>query len=141
MYCDTSVLVKLLIREPDSEHYARLVAGRPLSTSELALAEVFSALLAKERVGGIRPALRRRAWASFQRRVEDTGLVLVELGSAVIARAQGLLELCHPTVALRSLDALHLATAERRQDWPLVADDRRMREAATRLGYPLTPLP
>lgn len=141
MYCDTSVLVKLLVREADSEHYAGLVSGRPLSTSELAVAEVYSALLAKERAGGIRSALRHRAWGSFQRRVEDTGLVLVDLGLAIITRARSLLEFCHPAVALRSLDALHLASAERQQDWPLATADLRMRDAAKLLGHPLTPLP
>jgi len=44
-------------------------------------------------------------------------------------------------VPLRSLDALHLATADQLQDWPLVTSDQRLREAALHLGYPLNDLP
>ena len=44
-------------------------------------------------------------------------------------------------VALRSLDAIHLASAERCQSWPLCSNDVRMRAAAARLGLPLTTVP
>ena len=61
MYLDACIIVKLLVVEPDSEFFIRSLEGQPLVTSELALAEVFSALLARERNRKISAADRRRA--------------------------------------------------------------------------------
>ena len=49
MYLDTSVLVKRYVAEPDSDEVDEVVVGFTLVSSELALGEVWSALLAKER--------------------------------------------------------------------------------------------
>ena len=48
MYLDTAILVKLLVAEPDSEFFQQELTGVLISSSELALTEVWSALLAKE---------------------------------------------------------------------------------------------
>jgi hypothetical protein len=56
-------------------------------------------------------------------------------------RANGTIGRVNPQVPLRSLEAIHLATADQLQDWPLVTADARMREAAALLGYPLAELP
>ena len=66
---------------------------------------------------------------------------LLPLSAEVLTASRRILEACHPHVALRSLDALHLASAERLQSWPLCTNDVRMREAGARLGMPLCPLP
>ena len=63
------------------------------------------------------------------------------MGPAIFKRANRMLEVCHPTVSLRSLDALHLAIADQAQDWPLATHDIKMRDAAVRLGFPVTPWP
>jgi predicted nucleic acid-binding protein len=65
----------------------------------------------------------------------------VTLTTDVLTRANGILGACHPAIALRSLDALHLASAERCQSWPICANDSRLRQAAVRLGLPLAPTP
>jgi hypothetical protein len=46
-----------------------------------------------------------------------------------------------PTVALRSLAALHLAACDQTQDWPLCTTVARMLQAVEVLRFPLTPLP
>jgi predicted nucleic acid-binding protein len=56
-----------------------------------------------------------------------------------LSKARQLLERCHPQVPLRTLDAIHLATADLAQDFPLVTTDARMREAATVAGIPVFP--
>jgi predicted nucleic acid-binding protein len=53
MYLDTAVLVKLLVREPDSSFYANQAQGQLVWTADLALTECHSALLRKERRGAI----------------------------------------------------------------------------------------
>ena len=141
MYLDTSILVKLFVREPDSEFYGKLTDGETLSSSVLAFTEVFSALLAKERAGAINAEQRRRSWRAFQRNVDEETLLLLPCTTPVFKKANHILENCHPQIPLRSLDALHLASADQLQDWPLGTADKRMRGAAALLRYALTELP
>lgn len=141
MYLDTAILVKLLVREPDSAFFARSVEGQLVWSSQIMLTECFSALLRKERERQIGAAHRRRAWAQVERDVAAHRLNLVTLTSDVLIRANGILGACHPAIALRSLDAIHLASAERSQSWPVCSNDGRLRAAAEQLGLPLAPLP
>lgn len=141
MYLDSCILVKLLVREPDSEFYGRLTDGQPVTSSMLAYTEVWAALIAKERNQGITAELRRQAWRRFERYYLEDIFDLASLSDAVVRRANWITERVHPAVPLRSLDALHLATADQLQDWPLVTGDRRMRDAAKLMGYPTCDLP
>ena len=141
MYLDTAILVKLLVREPDSHFYAALVDGQPVWSSQLVLVECFSALLRKERERAIDRPHRRRAWRQVAADVGAWRLNLVPVTASLVERANAILDVCHPAVALRSLDAIHLASAERCQSWPLCSNDARIRAAAAKLGLPLAPVP
>jgi predicted nucleic acid-binding protein len=141
MYLDTSVIVKLFVREPDSEFYGKLADGATVSSSALAWTEVWSALLGKERAGVINAPERDRAWAAFERAVAGQTIEMHPLTEVIFTRANRILSACHPKVPLRSLDALHLAACDQAQDWPLATGDFRMREAARLLNFPVTPLP
>ena len=141
MYLDSCILVKLLIREPDSEFYGQWVDGHPVSSSLLAYTEVWSALLVRERAQLIGTRLRLEAWQRFEDQMQTQMIDLSPVSEAIVRRAHWILDRVHPKVPLRSLDALHLATADQLQDWPLVTSDQRLREAALHLGYPLSDLP
>lgn len=141
MYLDTSVLLKIFVREPDSEFYGKVADGQAICSSVLAYTEFSSALLAKERSGALTAAQRQQIWSAFNRNVVEDLIDLTPMSPAIFKRANRILERCHPKVPLRSLDALHLASADQAQDWPLATGDQRMREAAELLGFPLTPLP
>jgi predicted nucleic acid-binding protein len=139
MYLDSCIIVKLLVVEPDSEFFIRSLEGKPLVTSELAQAEVFSALLARERAGKISVMDRRRAWHEFESRLEAGEIKIEPLSSIVLRKARHSLERCHPKVPLRTLDAIHLATADLCHDFPLTTTDGRLRDAATLLGFKIFP--
>jgi predicted nucleic acid-binding protein len=141
VYLDTAILVKLLVREADSDFYVALVDGQPAWSSSLVVVECFSALLRKERERAIAPTHRRRASRQVTADVAARRLGLVPVTADLLERAHAILEVCHPAVPLRSLDAIHLASAERCQSWPLCSNDGRVRAAAARLGLPLCPLP
>lgn len=141
MYLDSCVIVKLVSREPDSEAYDGLVAGQPVVTSELAVAEVRSALLAKERTGRISRPARLAGWRLFQDKVRDQEFVLLPLTRQVIERAGAVIDQCHPKVALRTLDALHVATAELYGGEQMCSSDPRVCEASDFIGLPLVPPP
>jgi predicted nucleic acid-binding protein len=139
MYLDTCILVKLLVVEPDSEFLIDSLEGQPLVTSELAQTEIFSALLARERAGKINANDRRRAWREFLSRVESKEIRLEPLNSIVLRKAIHALDHCHPEVPLRTLDAIHLATADLCHDFPLATTDNRLRDAATLMGFSVFP--
>ena|SRR5690349_11631986 len=141
MYLDTAILVKLFVAEPDSEFFGRLVDGQPVCSSAIAYTEFWSALLGKERVQAINAEQRQRAWLAFRRNVEDEAIYLIPVSEATLKKANHILDQCHPRVALRSLDAVHLATCDQTQDWPLCTTDVRMRQAAELLRFSLSQPP
>lgn len=119
-YLDSSAIVKLVIREPESTALRRyLRRRRPLVSSGLARTEVLRALLPSggEAVARGRSVLQRLDLIRVSDRVLNTAAVL------------------HPH-ALRSLDAIHLATAQQlgQELTALVTYDDRMSAAAKELG-------
>jgi predicted nucleic acid-binding protein len=135
MYLDTSVLVKLFVREIDSDAFGKLTDGEMICSSILAYTEFWSALFGKERSGMLTPKERERAWRSFEWNVNEEMIELLPMSPAIFRKANQILERCHPKVALRSLDALHLASCDQLQDWPLITTDQRMQDAAGLLGF------
>ena len=141
MYLDSCIIVKLVSHEPDSEAYHGIVAGQPVVTSELAVAEVRSALLAKERAGRISRQDRLMGWRLFQEKVRDQEFHLLPLNRQVIERAGAVIDQCHPGVPLRTLDAIHVATAELHGGEQMCSSDQRVCAAADVIGLSLVPPP
>ncbi len=137
MYLDTSVLVKLYVREPDSSAVERTVAGERILCSELVYAEFWSALLAKERAGILTAEMRQRVWQLFETHLLDDQVELIEVDGLVVRDAAELMARVFPRVPLRTLDALHLATVAAIDAGPLFTRDQRMIDAARLLGLPL----
>jgi len=142
MYLDSAILVKLVIREPDSFFYADQADGQPhVWSSQLAVTECWSALFRKQREGAIDARARRMAWQKLDRYFTDGLLGMIPVDQAILDRANRIISRCHPKVALRSLDAIHLASCEAVDAFPLLTNDRHMRTAAAHLRFPLGPLP
>jgi predicted nucleic acid-binding protein len=139
MYLDSAIIVKLLVRESDSEWFARSLSGHSFDTTELALTEVCGALLFKERDNQITAEERVRATEKFFSMVDDELIVLHPLNRRVLDRARAIQHACHPRVPLRTLDALHVATCDLHHGKALATTDRRMRAACAQLGIALLP--
>jgi predicted nucleic acid-binding protein len=121
VYLDSSAIVKLAVREPESDALRRhLRRRRPWVSSALARAEVLRALLS---IGDRATAAGRAVLARCD---------LVRVNDRVLTLAGEMLP-----AELRSLDAIHLATAKRLGDdiSELVVYDERMAVAARQLGY------
>ncbi len=143
MYVDSAILVKLVVREPDSIFYVKLLEdARGLSSSDLAVTECRSVLERKRRHGELDAATCEGAWqrlgAFWQR---GGGLALHPVTRRVLDEAGVLIAECIAVVPLRTLDAIHLATCRLQGATPLVTNDRVMRQAARCLGIPLSSLP
>lgn len=120
VYLDSSAIVKLVVREPESDALRRyLRRRRPWVSSALARTEVLRSLLP----GGERAIAAGRAVLARCDLVRVNDRVLNLAGTM-------------PPTELRSLDAIHLATARRLGDdiSELVIYDERMVEAARQLG-------
>lgn len=120
-YIDSSAIVKLVVREPESAALRRyLRSQRPLLSSVLARAEVGRALLHLGEPAG------RRA------RQVLTRIELVRINNAVLTAAATM-----EPQDLRTLDAIHLATASLFKDTlsVLISYDERMVRAAQALGW------
>jgi predicted nucleic acid-binding protein len=121
IYLDASALVKIVIAEPESGALLTFLRSRPdRLSSALSLTEVARALR-RARFGG---AVRRRAQRLLAR------LALVDVDRRILTAAAAL----EPS-ALRTLDAIHLATALAvREDLAgIVTYDRRLAAAAERV--------
>jgi len=139
MYLDTAIIIKLLVREADSAWFNRALTGQRFETSELAIAEVRSALLAKERAGQITQRERLAAGGTFLEMVEDELLKLHPLNRSVLERAGAIQLACHPRIPLRTLDALHVATCDLHRSGTLSTTDARMRSACQQFAIRLIP--
>ncbi|MGH9222415.1 MAG: type II toxin-antitoxin system VapC family toxin [Acidimicrobiales bacterium] len=121
LYLDSSAIVKLVVREPESDALRRhLRRRRPWVSSALARTEVLRSLL-----GGGETAL-----AAGRAVLARCDLVRVNDRVLNLAGTMGPPE-------LRSLDAIHLATAERLRDElsELVIYDERLADAARQFGF------
>lgn len=137
MYLDTSIVVKLYTREPDSAPCEKIVAGHQILSSEILYTELWSALIAKERHGVLSPDDRQRVWERFELHLLDEVVQLVNLDGGVVRDAAEMIARVHPHVPLRTLDAIHLATFAGLDAGPLFTADRRMIDAARLLAFPL----
>lgn len=120
-YLDSSAIVKLVVQEPESAALARYLRGRrPIVASALARVEVMRVALSF----GV--TIQARAFEVLSR------IELVRINDRVLSVAGTLLP-----AEMRSLDAIHLATASLLGDTlgRVVTYDDRMAEAARRLGW------
>jgi len=119
LYLDSSALVKLVVAEPETPALLEFLARWPHRVSS-ALARVEVARAVKR--AGARPAARRRATRVLAR------VALVRIDDPVIAAAARV-----TPPELRTLDAIHLATARSLDDLAgIVTYDARLGRAASR---------
>jgi predicted nucleic acid-binding protein len=142
-YWDTSTLVKLHVSEADSSSFVSHLAGMgPATISELARWEVFRVFARKEADGGIAVGAAEQVFARFEADVAAGRVTLLPLDAATEEHFRKLTLRLHrlsPTVCTRTLDAIHLATAELHHAVELVATDRNMRKCATAIGLKVYP--
>jgi predicted nucleic acid-binding protein len=139
MYLDSGIIVKLLVREPDSQWFERNLLGHNFESSELCLTEVCGALLQKERQSNIGSPERVRAMEKIFSMIEEEMISLLHLDGTLLDRARMIQFACHPQIPLRTLDALHVATCDLNRCGTMAATDRRMRAACKQLGIVMLP--
>jgi predicted nucleic acid-binding protein len=140
-YLDTSALAKQYLPEPGSDWVQSLVASEPVVLSVLAGVELASALARRSRQGDLSDDDKDLIFQSFLR--DLSSYFVVGIREDVIEEATNMLLTSPATIALRSLDSLHLATARivfnraRRSGiaiGDLITSDKTLAAAASWLG-------
>ena len=113
-------------------------------TSEIARLELHAALHRKEAAGDLRIGEARLALAAYDADVARGLIAIKSMGPPAVAKFEAIIERLYgqaPVVLLRTLDAIHLATATDSGESELVTTDRRLRAAALELGFSVYPVP
>jgi predicted nucleic acid-binding protein len=107
----------------------------------LARVEIASALYRKERFGDISKADASRVITRFETDCSSGRIILTPLSPEIASEAADLIRRLRlpPKAGLRSLDALHLATAVSARATAVVTTDTRLREASLLAGLGVKP--
>ena len=138
LYLDTSVLVALLTRDPQTSRAFRYLNDITpnLIVSDYAAAELASAIARRVRVGELTVDAARTAFATFDGFLPEA-VQRVETSSADIKNAERFLR--RLDLVLRAPDAIHIAIAQR-IDAPLVTFDEKMANSARMLKVEVAPM-
>jgi hypothetical protein len=141
-FWDTSTLLKLYVPEPDSALFAAHLRVPNIYASELARWELMRAVARKESEGAIPPQSAEVVFDRFQTDVASQRVVMIPVDAAVETQFRNLILQMHrrlPPVALRTLDAIHLATALLLPASEVVTTDTLMRSATVAAGLKVFP--
>jgi len=135
LYLDTSVIVKLYIREDDSEVVAAAVADATIvSTSLLAYPEACAAFERRRRDKSVSPAALKAARRAFE--ADWSSWIAVGIDADLASRSARLAE----KYGVRAADAIHLSAFERilatsdDDDIRFLCADDQLSKAARSLG-------
>jgi predicted nucleic acid-binding protein len=82
-------------------------------------------------------AFLEEVWEAFEDDIAVNRIHLIPVNDRLVNEAAGIVDELYPSVRLRTLDALHLATYKSVLAGPLFSRDIRMLQAAARMGLTL----
>lgn len=142
-YWDTSALVKLYVAEVDSPQFSSYwLQTNVITTSALARWELFCVLARKEADGSIPPGAAVIMFSEFLADVASGAVVLISMNEAVEGRFRNLVLRFNgskPPLFIRTLDGMHVATADLHGATQLVSTDLNMRKCAAAIGLAVYP--
>ena len=142
-YFDSSALVKRYVPEVGSAWVAHLCQQEPVAISLITIPEIASALARRMREGALTAQQGDALFRTFLR--DAISFTLIDLDQAIAQQAAAFLLTAPLRVRLRTLDALHVSSAQwtfaraRRRGvatGSLVTADRALFDGATWVGLP-----
>ena len=134
VYFDTSALAKWYLNESRSEDVEAYIQKHgPVEISDLTVVEMRCLLARRRREGSFNRGTELKVFATFQEDVRQGYLVSHPLPQGIAVAALNLLSMA-PEVALRTLDAFHLAIAREIGVELIATADHVMIQAAEVLG-------
>lgn len=135
VYFDSALVAKFYLNEPGRDAVRRLAEqSGVVVTSGVAIAEVAAAFHRKFREGAIERATHTALHGQFAHDVEQGLWRLVGPTEALLERVRALFVTLDRSVFLRSLDALHVVTAQAERFDRLYSNDRHLLAACPRVG-------
>lgn len=140
-YWDTSALLKLYVREHDSEFFRDLMlhSNMPATTSVIAETEIAAALLRKEFNGHCPPERPRFSPPRFRLDCAQERIRLIPCVPLIALQSERLARLAlkqTPRFTVRSLDLIHAASASYIGALSFVATDMRLRDLSASPASP-----
>jgi uncharacterized protein len=136
-YVDTSALAKWYLDEPGADEFAAFMQTTPqVLTSRLVLVEMRCLLARRRRAGDLSRDEELATYSLFTDQVAQGYVSVRPVPDALYASARELIDRL-AGIALRTLDALHLAAAQAAGARELATADRVMGDAAQALGLRL----
>jgi uncharacterized protein len=134
-YVDTSALAKRYLHEPRSDDVEAYLGRQPSPLiTALTTAEFRSLLARRRRDGEIQAEHEGQVFAAYLEDIRQGHLLERALSQEMMTGAVHVIGQL-PAVAIRTLDAIHLASAQHLGAERLATADRRMREGARALGF------
>jgi predicted nucleic acid-binding protein len=132
-YIDTSALAKWYLPEAGSDTFANwMQQQKDTCISSLTRTEFRCLLARRQRMGFLTGVQEQQLYAIFQRDCQDGHLLHFPVTDQHIINAELMIESL-PTIALRTLDALHLSIAHDISAKTLATADKIMAQAAQQL--------
>jgi predicted nucleic acid-binding protein len=150
-YWDTSALVKLFVKEADSIAFEQhllaltspaLIVPSPPVISRIGIYEIHAVFHRKESEGALPTEGAEILYKRITQDVAAGKIAVVDINSDIEQEYRRILISCFqnkPAMPMRTLDAIHLATARFASESEIVATDKRLRDAAKMLGFSLFP--
>ena len=136
-YVDTSALAKWYLDEPGADEFAAFMQTTPqVLTSRLVLVEMRCLLARRRRAGDLSRDEELATFSLFTDQVAQGYVSVRPVPDTLYASARDLIDRL-AGIALRTLDALHLAAAQAAGARELATADRVMGDAAQALGLRL----
>jgi predicted nucleic acid-binding protein len=133
IYADTSALVKRYLDEPFSAEFEALLQKGTMAISRLSIVELRCALARRRRNREIDVLRENRVNGELAADIQDGALRVSDFDDDCFTAAYHLIGRL-PQIPLRTLDALHLAVAERITASAFATADRHQADAAEALG-------
>ena len=118
------------------------MAPKPPAISRIGLYEAQAVFHKKEAEGGLLAGGAQLLYSQITRDMAAGKIALIDLGGGVEQEYSRILISCYqnkPIISIRTLDAIHLATARSASKGEIVATDKKLRDAAKMLGFSLFP--
>jgi predicted nucleic acid-binding protein len=142
LYADSSVLVSYFVTDANSAHAQTLIhaATAPLVFTGLHRLELRNALALGVFRQLLTPAQSAAAWSDLQRDVRAARLLPTAVNWVPVFRVADQLAAAHSaTIGCRSLDILHVASAQKLAATEFLSFDQRQRALARAVGLTVKP--
>lgn len=143
-YWDMSALLKLYVSEPDSPYFFDRAAGTEdeILSSAIVTTEVLCAVYRKECAGDLKKDGAKAVFLKFLADADAGRIITAPYGRDVVEQTAKLVRLAfgrRRPPAIRSLDAIHVASALTIKAKAVVSTDSHLREVAAAAGLKLVP--